>query len=132
MGVRTSRLGAAELVWDEGARQGTLRFVDEAAAAGGAEAEHLTRDFERWLTDSPAGPFTLLVDCTEIASLDAGWRQGWADFFLAHREDARLAWFNASPEVALIVTMFRKGTGVRGEAFATEREARDYLAARAP
>ncbi|MEX1164917.1 MAG: hypothetical protein WEB03_15205 [Nitriliruptor sp.] len=129
MGVRTSRLGAAELVWDEQTREGLLHFVDEAAAAGSPEAEQLTGDFERWLEDAPAGRFRLLVDCTEIASIDAGWRQGWADFFLGHRDEAVIAWFNASPEVALIITMFRKGTGVRGEAFATEQEAREYLAA---
>ncbi|MEX1176817.1 MAG: hypothetical protein WEB09_00010 [Nitriliruptor sp.] len=129
MEQRRSQLGAAELIWDPRERAGLLRFVDEGAAAGGPEAEQLTQDFQRWLAEQPAAPFTVLVDCTEIAAVDAGWRQGWADFFIEHREHARLAWFNASPEIALIVTMFRKGTGVAGEAFATEDEARAYLAA---
>ena len=123
-----SRLGAAELTWDRDTRSGVLRFVDEAGSAGRPEAVQLTADLEGWLGDGRE-PFELLVDCTEIASVDAGWRQTWADFFTEHRDHAVLAWFNANPEVALIITMFRKGTGVVGEAFGDEQEARRYLAA---
>lgn len=123
----TARRGAAQLTWDPEARSATLEFVDEAGTAGRPEAEHLVREFERWL-DGSREPFELLVDCTEIARIDAAWRQLWADFFTTHRDHATLAWFNANPEVALIITMFRKGTGVVGESFATETEARAYLA----
>lgn len=132
MAVRTSRLGAAELSWDPERRAGVLRFVETSGAAGGDEAARLTADLESWLAEGPRSPFAFLVDCTEIRTVDAGWRQVWADFFITHRDQAQLAWFNASPEIALIVTMFRKGTGVTGEAFATEEEARAYLATQAP
>lgn len=125
---QVSRLGAAELTWDPEARFAVLRFVDEAGSAGRAEAEHLIAALERGVGISRA-EFRLLVDCTEIASIDAAWRQLWADFFTTHRDHAVLAWFNASPQIELIVTMFRKGTGVTGETFATEEEARAYLAA---
>jgi hypothetical protein len=129
----TSRLGAAELVWEAEARHGTLRFVDERGRAGGPEAEKLTRDLAAFAAEGPAdAPFTFLVDCTEIASIDAAWRQTWADFFAAHRHRARMAWFNASPEIDLIITMFRKGTGVEGETFAEEADARAYLGVEAP
>jgi anti-anti-sigma regulatory factor len=121
-----SRRGAAQLTWDPDARSAILEFVDEAGRAGRAEAEHLLRDFEAWLGGSRE-PFDLLVDCTEIAHIDAAWRQMWADFFTDHRDHATLAWFNANPEVELIITMFRKGTGVTGDVFATETEARSYL-----
>ncbi len=124
--AEVSRFGAAELRWDADQRRATLRFVDEAGRAGRPEAEHLLADFERWL-DGSREPFQLLVDCTEIASIDAAWRQLWADFFTDHRDHGRLAWFDANPEIALIVTMFRKGTGVLGDVFATEAEARTYL-----
>jgi hypothetical protein len=131
--TRTSRLGAAELVWDPDTRQGTLRFVDRAGHAGGPEAEQLTRDLAGYLADGPPDePFTLLVDCTEIRAIDAAWRQVWADFFIAHRDRARLAWFNATPEIKLIITMFRKGTGVEGAAFEDEADAQAYLADAAP
>lgn len=129
--AEVSRLGAAELSWDPEARSAVLRFVDEQGSAGRDEAEQLTGDLERWL-DGSREPFELLVDCTEIASIDAAWRQRWADFFTDHRDHAVIAWFNANPEIALIVTMFRKGTEVAGEAFATEDEARAYLAERRP
>jgi anti-anti-sigma regulatory factor len=129
--VEVSRLGAAQLTWDPDARCATLEFVDEAGRAGRAEAEHLTTDLEAWLGQHRA-PFQLLVDCTEIAQIDAAWRQLWADFFTDHRDHATIAWFNANPEVALIITMFRKGTGVDGEVFATEDEARSYLADHTP
>jgi hypothetical protein len=121
-----SRLGAAQLTWEPEARRATLRFVDEAASAGRAEAEQLTSDLDAWLAGS-RDPFQMLVDCSEMATIDAGWRQRWADFFTEHRDRATLAWFNANPEVALIVTMFRKGTGVVGEVFADEADARAYL-----
>jgi hypothetical protein len=124
--TEVSRLGAAELTWDPEARRGVLRFVDEHGTAGREEAEQLTRDLERWL-DGSREPFQLLVDCTEIKRIDAAWRQLWADFFTGHRDHATLAWFNANPEISLIVTMFRKGTGVVGEAFASEDEARAFL-----
>lgn len=123
-----SRCGAAELRWDPATRQARLLFVDEAGSAGRPEAEQLIADLERWI-----GPdrdrFELLVDCTEIASIDAAWRHLWAEFFTEHRDHAHLAWFNANPEIALIVTMFRRGTDVTGDAFATEDEAREYLVA---
>lgn len=121
-----SRLGAAELTWDPDRRSAVLRFVDETGTAGRAEAEQLTGDLERWL-GGEREPFDLLVDCTEIRAIDAAWRQLWADFFIEHRDHAVLAWFNANPEIALIVTMFRKGTGVEGEAFPDEEDARAYL-----
>jgi anti-anti-sigma regulatory factor len=129
--VEVSRFGAAQLSWDPAARCATLEFVDAAGRAGRAEAEHLTADLEAWL-GAERLPFRLLVDCTEIAHIDAAWRQLWADFFTDHRDHATLAWFNANPEVALIITMFRKGTGVAGEVFASEAEARAYLAALRP
>jgi hypothetical protein len=122
-----SRLGAAELTWDHDARSGVIRFVDETGSAGRPEAEQLTSDLERWVGPERE-PFELLVDCTQMVSIDAAWRQLWADFFVDHRDHAVLAWFNANPEIDLIVTMFRKGTGVTGEVFATEEEARLYLA----
>jgi hypothetical protein len=125
---RTSRLGAAQLSWDDESRCGVLRFVDDSGSASGAEAEHLTADLQRWVDERPDERFDLLVDCTEIRVIDAAWRQRWADFFIAYRDRATLAWFNANAEVRLIVTMFRKGTGVTGEVFATEDEARAYLA----
>lgn len=127
--TRSSRLGAAELTWDPDDRTAILRFVDELGEAGGPEAVQLTGDLDRWLDDGDStAPFQLLVDCTEIRSIDAAWRQAWADFFIARRDHATVAWFDASPQVALIITMFRKATGVTGQAFATEVEARDYLA----
>jgi hypothetical protein len=121
-----SRYGAAELTWDRDSRFGVVRFVDESGSAGGREAKHLAADLERWVGEG--GPFQILVDCTEISSVDAAWRQTWADFFTAHRDQAVVAWFNASPEIDLIVTMFRKGTGVTGDVFADEAAARAYLA----
>jgi hypothetical protein len=121
-----SRFGAAELTWDPDTRFGVVRFVDESGSAGGPEAKHLITALERWVGDQ--GPFQILVDCTELEAVDAAWRQMWADFFTSHRDHGVIAWFNASPQIHLIVTMFRKGTGVTGDVFANEAEARAYLA----
>lgn len=122
--------GPATLTWLADERVAVLRFV-EAGVGGGEEADRLTEVLERRLGTDP-GPFQLLVDCSQIADVDAAWRTRWAEFFKAHSDGAVVAWFNASPKVQLAILMFRRGVGVRGEAFETETEARDYLAATPP
>ncbi|GGI08502.1 hypothetical protein [Egicoccus halophilus] len=125
MAVEVETVGPAQLEWDTGQRRGVLRFV-EHGRGGRVEAERLVRRLQGWVGDS-AVPYDFLVDCSEIVDVDASWRAIWGEHFRADRDHATLAWFNANPRIQLIVLMFIKGTGVTGQAFATEDEARDWL-----
>jgi hypothetical protein len=125
-GSQVVQEGPAELSWDAAARLGVLRFV-ESGVGTGRDAERLTAQLQTWLDGGGGGPFRLLVDCSEMVDLDAGWRAGWGDFFKDHRDRGTVGWFNADGRIRLAIIMFQKGTGVAGKAFATEAEARAYL-----
>jgi hypothetical protein len=122
---RVVRAGPTELRWDPATRLAELRFV-EPGTGGGPEAESLTTQLGRW-ADEDGGHFRLLVDCSEMVDVDAAWRNIWGSFFQQERVRSTVGWFNASARIRLVIIMFRKGTGVVGEAFETEGEARAYL-----
>jgi hypothetical protein len=116
--------GAVELVWDPQTRLAILRFMRPGVGSQ-REAERLTEQLETW-TDG-AGLFRLLVDCSDMVDVDAGWRATWGDYFKRARDRAVIGWFNADARIRLVIIMFKKGTGVTGEAFETEAEARAYV-----
>jgi hypothetical protein len=118
--------GPAELTWDPTVRLARLRFT-AAGQGGGPEAARLTRQLGQWVDEGDGGPFRLLVDCSEIVDVDAAWRSTWGSFFKQQRDRSTIGWFNASSRIRLVIIMFKKGTGVVGEAFETEAEARAYL-----
>jgi hypothetical protein len=125
-GSQVIQAGPVELSWDEEARLGTLRFV-ESGVGTGRDAERLTSQLRTWIEARGGGAFRLLVDCSEMVDVDAGWRNTWGDFFKGQRERGTVGWFNATARIRLVIIMFQKGTGVAGKAFATEPEARAYL-----
>lgn len=118
--------GPTELSWDPETRTATLRFLEEGEGHR-EEAETLVAHLWDWIDAPDPEPFSFLVDCSSIVDVDAGWRAVWAEQFKHHREAATIAWFNATPWIRLIILMFKKGTGVRGEVFADEAEARRWL-----
>jgi hypothetical protein len=120
------REGPVELQWDPATRLAELRFV-EAGRGGGVEAERLTTQLARWVDEEQGRDFRLLVDCSEMVDVDAAWRHTWGTYFQQVRDRSVVGWFNASARIRLVIIMFKKGTGVVGEAFETEAEARDYL-----
>lgn len=128
MGVDEPRMrtGPVELSWAPEERYAVLRFV-EFGTGGRREAEELTTALARWVGPG-ATHFRFLVDCSEMVDVDAGWRATWAEFFKRYRDRSTIAWFNANPRIRLVIVMFQKGTGVTGKTFATEAEARAYLA----
>ncbi|MEX2627628.1 MAG: hypothetical protein WD225_12145 [Ilumatobacteraceae bacterium] len=119
--------GPTQLTWDPLERFAVLRFL-EPGEGGRTEAETLVAQLGEWVGEPPA-PYQLLVDCSEMVDVDASWRAIWGEHFRAHREVASLSWFNANPRIQLIVLMFIKGTGVHGEPFEHEVDARAWLAA---
>jgi hypothetical protein len=125
-GTQMIQEGPVELSWDADTRLGALRFV-ESGVGTGRDAERLTTQFRTWVDGGEGGPFRLLVDCSEMVDVDAGWRNTWGDFFKSQRHRGTVGWFNAGARIRLVIIMFQKGTGVAGKAFATEAEARRYL-----
>lgn len=119
------QVGPVELTWQPDRRLATMRFVEEGIG-GKVEAQTLSAQLTAWAGE-PGERYRLLVDCSEIVDVDAGWRAVWAKHFRADRDVARVAWFNANARVRLIILMFRKGTQVEGRAFATEQEAEEWL-----
>lgn len=127
MAVLRTTAGPAELEWDDVERFATLRFI-EPGTGGRDEAEALTTQLVEWVSQPELRHYRLLVDCSEMVDVDASWRATWSEHFRAHRDTATLSWFNANPRIQLIVLMFLKGTGVEGKPFASEADARAYLA----
>lgn len=127
MTVHEHRAGPASLTWDDDARLGTLRFVDEGIGTR-EHAEELVGALRSW-TAEEGGTYRFLVDCGRIRDVDAGWRATWAEYFKTQTRDATIAWFNASSWIKLVILMFRKGTGVHGAVFTTEDEARAWITA---
>jgi hypothetical protein len=125
-GPAAVREGPVELSWDADARLAALRFV-ERGVGGRGEAERIVGQLQAWVGAGGGGPFRLLVDCSDMVDVDAAWRNTWGDFFKRERERGTVGWFNASARIRLIIIMFQKGTGVTGQAFETETEARAYL-----
>ncbi|MFA9446770.1 STAS/SEC14 domain-containing protein [Egicoccus sp. AB-alg6-2] len=126
MAVQVVEVGPVALEWEAETRAAALRFT-ERGEGGRAEAEALVGQLRAWVGEPPA-PYSLLVDCSEMVDVDASWRATWGEHFRAHRDVSTLAWFNANHRIQLIVLMFIKGTGVRGQVFEREDEARRYLA----
>jgi hypothetical protein len=119
-------VGPVELSWEPGVRLARLRFT-EPGTGGGPEAERLTAQLASWVDGGAGGPFRFLVDCSEMVDVDAAWRTTWGNFFKEERDRATIGWFNASARIRLVIIMFKKGTGVTGEAFESEAEAVSYL-----
>lgn len=117
--------GPAQLEWDPTTRSAVLRFVEQGEG-GRAEATTLSEQLDTWVGQPPQ-PYDFLVDCSEMVDVDASWRAIWGEYFRRHNEVATLSWFNANPRIQLLILMFLKGTGVHGQPFEHESEARAWL-----
>lgn len=124
---RIEREGAS-LEWDPAAgRLAVMRFHASGTVASEEAARALSDALRAWIDATP-GLWGALVDCGPLANTTPGWRAVWADFFKRHRERFLVAWFGASPLLRVTIRMFKLATRVEGEPFATEAEARAYLA----
>jgi hypothetical protein len=120
--------GEIELVWEPERRLATMRYL--VPKTGGAdEARRLTEQLQAWTAG--IDDWALLVDCGRIANVDAGWRTVWFEYFKAHAQAARIAWFNANTLIKVVIQMFlaasRFASPLQGRAFGDEAEARAYL-----
>lgn len=119
-----------ELTWDPETRLAVFRFSQENTAARGEDARAFLEAVREW-TQPPEVRWGMLVDCSQLSNVDAGWRSEFSSHFKHERNRAAVAWFNANALVRTMVLMFvtamRLAGPFRGKAFATEEEARSWL-----
>ena len=117
--------GTIEMTWASESRLALLRFESETRATG-KDAIVLVDALTRWIgTDHK--PFALLGDGGKLAGVDAEYRSVWGKFFLQHREDSYIAFYNMGPIIRIAAEMFGIGTGLQLKAFADEAQARAWL-----
>lgn len=118
-------IARVRLTWDPGHRMVHMSFSGPPRSeVSEADARACIRALDEWT----AGKSILfLVDCGQLGDADAGWRALFADYFRRRRNELRVAWFNMSPFIRLMVQMFVLGSGVRGRGFRSEAEARAWL-----
>ncbi|HVM44887.1 MAG TPA: STAS/SEC14 domain-containing protein [Candidatus Thermoplasmatota archaeon] len=117
-------VGPVHLAWEPELRLARMSFRGPRAAVDETEARVCVEALQRWAGDEP---FRLLVDCTGLRDAHAGWRAVFADFFRRRGFDVRLAWFNMSPLISIMVQMFVRASAVKGRGFRTEEDARAWL-----
>ena len=120
-----------ELTWWPSSRLARMAFSEHNQAPDGGDARLVSAQLEKWVAGDE--PWGFLVDCSSIETAQAGWRNRFSKFFNEHRASSRIAWYDASPHMLVVIRMF--ATGLRasgpliGEPFATEDEARAFLRA---
>lgn len=114
--------GDVRLTWDP--TLGVARMSFTGPSAREQDARVCIDALRRWSGDSP---LDVLVDCTNIRDTEPGWRASFAEYFRHERPDVRLAWFNMSPLISMMVQMFIRAAGVKGKGFRSEAEARAWL-----
>lgn len=121
------QVGSVRLRWEREPRIALMTFAPAGSNPGEEEARAVVAKLQEW---SGGGPFGLLVDCTDVRSVSAGWRAVFADYFTKGQPGIRVAWFNMNLVIRVIVEMFLRATRVPGRGFASEEEARRWLAPR--
>lgn len=129
-GVERLERSGIELTWDPDVRVAVFRFLQQGTNATGKDARVFLEAIGEW-TRPPDASWAMLVDCSQLSNVDAGWRSAFSAHFKHERHRASVAWFNANALVRTMVLMFvtamRFGGPFKGKAFATEEEARSWL-----
>ncbi|MGH2582305.1 MAG: hypothetical protein ACRDFQ_05355 [Anaerolineales bacterium] len=117
--------GAIEMTWDPNSRIAFISFKEETRATG-KDAQVLVSALTQWIGGQRI-PFALMGDGGKLSGVDADYRREWGNFFLQHRDDSYITFFNMNPIIRIAAGMFGLGTGLRLKPFATEAEARAWL-----
>jgi hypothetical protein len=117
--------GSIEMTWDPESRLAFISFQSETRATG-KDALVLVDALRRWIgTDYK--PFGLMGDGGKLGHVDADYRSVWRKFFLEHRENVHIAFFNLSPIIRIAAEMFGVGTRLRLKTFDDEDKARAWM-----
>jgi hypothetical protein len=117
--------GSMELTLHPGSRLVVLRFVTDTSLTGD-HGVALVGAMRR-VIGAPGERFALLADCKGAHSTDADYRASTGDFFLHHRDTARIALFNLGPIIRVVADMFRVGIGLQLKTFTEHAAARAWL-----
>ena len=121
------RSNGIELTWWPAKALMEMRFVQTGMHATGADAKTFVDQVERW-TGSRTEGFGMLVDCMQIVNSDPAWRAVLNEYFRDRGPSLRVAWFNTTIPVRVMVEMFVLATPrVQGKVFAHEADARAFL-----
>jgi hypothetical protein len=127
-GLPAVKRGQVELSWDDDGRLARVHYGSDTTLDG-EDGAFMVDALVGWI-GGDGRPFGLLGDCQGLVGADAGYRSVMAAFLREHREDAMVAFFNATPFVRVAAKMYRSATGLPIEASDTQDEARAWLRAR--
>lgn len=115
-----------ELTWTSSARIAQWRFIDDRTQGTEVEARYIIERIQGW-TRGLDQRYALLIDCTRVVNVNAGWRSLFSDWFRSEADNLYVAWFNASAVVQIVIRMFITATSwktsFKGKAFREEAEA---------
>jgi hypothetical protein len=117
-----------EIRWDPPSRIAFVRYTPGAVLTA-ADGAVLVDALSGWIGAS-GQPFAVLADGKGLHGTSAPYRASVSRFFRQHRDTARIALINLGPVIQIVVEMFRVGTGIQLKAFASEADARSWLAAK--
>jgi hypothetical protein len=116
---------STKIAWDPPSRVATSRYTLDACLSV-ADGDFLVDALTGWI-GADGAPFALLADATGLGGSDAPYRAKTGEFFRRHIGTGFIAIFNMAPIIQVVGEMFRVGTGVALETFATEALARMWL-----
>lgn len=113
------------VAWDPAGRLVTMR-CKPGALLDGTDAGVFVDAISAWIGETRA-PFGLLAYLKDVRGTDAECRTTARSFFSRHKDYVSIATLDTSPILRVVTDMFRIGSGVQVEAFASEAEARAWL-----
>jgi hypothetical protein len=119
--METVTCDSTEIAWDAAARVAKIRYTLGITLTG-KDGVFLAESLDRWVGKEKK-PFGILADAKGLKGTDAEYRSRASAYFRQHRATAAIALINLGPVIAILVDMFRIGTGVRLKAFPDEEQA---------
>lgn len=128
--METFKKDGVELTWSAPERLIRIKVTEPNWIGTGKRAEEIINQIKEW-TRGLTGRYRLLVNCAQLASVDASWRAVFYRHFRTESPRVYVAWFHASPFMKVIITMFimaiRFQTPFEGQVFESEPQARAWL-----
>jgi hypothetical protein len=115
------------MTWDPVERLIFLEYT-RGSRPGDEDARAWTAIFDRWVGPSTAGPFRVLVDNLHAKDVTPGWRSVWADYLKGHKKRMKIACYNLDTRTRVIVLLIAKASGIDIRGFASEADARRWIA----
>lgn len=123
--METVTNNSSSITWDDQERVALVRYKP-GATLGVEDGNFLASTLAKWVGDDDA-PFGVVADAKDLRATTGEYRAVASSFFRKHRTRAAIAMLNLGSYIAIVVELFRIGTGIRLKAFSDERAARVWL-----